>query len=82
MNAMLERMKERMYFMKKSCFDKERFALFDSIEEFEEAVRKGYQPPYAVNRRAPSELPAANWFTVNGKSYPEILMKARSMGGY
>jgi FtsP/CotA-like multicopper oxidase with cupredoxin domain len=70
LNVMLERMKERMYLMKNGRFDKERFALFDSIEEFEEAIRKGYQPPYVVNRRAPSELPEANWFTVNGKSYP------------
>jgi FtsP/CotA-like multicopper oxidase with cupredoxin domain len=70
LNVMLERMKERTYLMKNGRFDKERFALFDSIEEFEEAVRNGYQPPYVVNRRAPSELPEANWFTVNGKSYP------------
>lgn len=70
LNAMLERMKERMYLMKNGRFDKKRFALFDSIEDFEDAVRNGYQPPYVVNRRAPSELPAADWFTVNGKSYP------------
>ncbi len=70
LNAMLERMKERVYLMKNGRFDKERFALFDSLGEFEEAVRNGYQPPYVVNRRAPSELPEANWFTVNGKSYP------------
>ncbi len=70
LNVMLERMKERMYLMKEGRFDKERFALFDNIEEFEEAVRNGYKPPYLVNRRAPSELPEANWFTVNGKSYP------------
>ncbi len=70
LNAMLKRMKERMYLMRKGRFDKERFALFDSIEEFEEAVSHGYKPPYVVNRRAPSELPEANWFTVNGKSYP------------
>ncbi|MHC4536401.1 MAG: multicopper oxidase domain-containing protein [Planctomycetota bacterium] len=70
LNVMLERMKERMYLMKKGRFDKERFALFDSKEEFEEAVGNGYQPPYLTNRRAPSELPEPNWFTVNGKSYP------------
>lgn len=70
LNVMLERMKERMYLMKNGRFDKERFALFDSIEEFEEAIENGYQPPYVVNRRAPSDLPEANWFTVNGKSYP------------
>ncbi len=70
LNAMLERMKERTFLMKNGRFDKERFALFDSLEEFEEAIKKGYQPPYVVNRRAPSELPQANWFTVNGKSYP------------
>jgi FtsP/CotA-like multicopper oxidase with cupredoxin domain len=70
MNVMLERMKERMFLMKEGRFDKERFALFDSKEEFEEAVRKGYQPPYMINRRAPAELPEPTWFTVNGKSYP------------
>jgi len=70
MNAMLERMKERMFLMKDGRFDNERFALFDTKEEFEEAVRRGYQPPYVVNRRAPSELPQPGWFTVNGKSYP------------
>lgn len=70
MNSMLERMKERMFLMKNGRFDKRRFALFDTKEEFEEEVRKGYQPPYVVNRRAPSELPQPNWFTVNGKSYP------------
>ncbi len=69
-NVMLERMKERMYLMKNGRFDKERFAVFDSKEEFEEAIRNGYLPPYVVNRRAPSELPQPEWFTVNGKSYP------------
>lgn len=70
LNAMLERMKERTFLMKNGRFDKERFALFDSLEEFEEAVSRGYRPPYVVSRRAPSELPQANWFTVNGRSYP------------
>jgi FtsP/CotA-like multicopper oxidase with cupredoxin domain len=70
MNVMLERMKERGYLMKNGRFDKERFAVFDSKEELEEAIRKGYLPPYVVNRKAPSELPQPDWFTVNGKSYP------------
>jgi len=70
LNAMLERMKERMYLMSNGRFDKERFAVFDTKEELEKAVHHGYQPPYLVNRRAPSELPQPNWFTVNGKSYP------------
>ena len=70
LNSMLERMKERMYLMKTMRFDKERFAVFDSKEELLQAIDNGYQPPYVVNRRAPSELPQSNWFTVNGKSYP------------
>ncbi|NIW39217.1 MAG: multicopper oxidase domain-containing protein, partial [candidate division Zixibacteria bacterium] len=70
LNEMLERMKERMYLMKNGRFDKKRWALFDSKEEFIEAVKNGYQPPYSVNRRAPDELPNPQWFTVNGKSYP------------
>ncbi len=70
LNSMLERMKERMYLMKNGRFDKERFAVFNTKEEFQESVRKGYQPPYVVNRRAPSELARPQWFTVNGKSYP------------
>jgi len=69
-NAMLERMKERLYLVKNGRFDKERFAVFDTKEELEEAVRNGYQPPYLVNRRAPAELAHPFWFTVNGKSYP------------
>jgi len=70
LNLMLERMKERMYLVKNGRFDKERFAVFDTKEEFEEAVDRGYQPPYIVNRRSLSDLPRPNWFTVNGKSYP------------
>lgn len=70
LNAMLERMKERMYLMKNGRFDKERFALFDSKEELEESIKNGYQPPYVTNRRSMAELPEPNWFTVNGKSYP------------
>ncbi len=70
LNAMLDRMKERMYLMKHGRFDKERFATFDTKDELIEAVNEGYQPPYVTNRRSPSELPQPNWFTVNGKSYP------------
>ncbi len=70
LNTMLDRMKERMYLMKQGRFDKERFATFDTKDELVEAVENGYQPPYAINRRSPSELPQPNWFTVNGKSYP------------
>ncbi|NIA28654.1 MAG: multicopper oxidase domain-containing protein [Actinobacteria bacterium] len=70
LNGMLERMKERMYLMKTGRFSKERFGVFDTKEELVDAVKNGYQPPYVVNRRAPSELPQPNWFTVNGKSYP------------
>ena len=70
LNAMLERMKERMYLMKNGRFDKERFGLFNSKEELEEAIKNGYQPPYVTNRRSMPELPDPNWFTVNGKSYP------------
>ncbi len=70
LNVMLDRMKERMYLMKHGRFDKERFATFDTKEEFVKAVDNGYLPPYVTNRRSPSELPQPNWFTVNGKSYP------------
>ncbi len=70
LNAMIERMKERTYLMKNGRFNKERFAVFDTKEELEEAVRNGYQPPYLVNRRAPAGLAQPSWFTVNGKSYP------------
>jgi FtsP/CotA-like multicopper oxidase with cupredoxin domain len=70
LNGMLERMKERMYLMRNGRFNNERFALFDSKKELLESIGKGYQPPYTLNRRAPSELPQPNWFTVNGKSYP------------
>jgi len=70
LNAMLERMKERMYLMKNDKFDAERFNLFNTKEELEAAIEGGYQPPYLVNRRSNSELPVPNWFTVNGKSYP------------
>lgn len=78
LNAMLERMKERRYLIKKGRFDKERFAVFDSKEEFLESIEKGYKPPYVVNRRAPSELAQPSWFTVNGKSYsstPNLYIK-------
>ena len=70
LNGMLERMKERMYLMNDGRFDPERFNLFDTKEQLEKAIENGYQPPYLVNRRAPADLPEANWFTVNGKSYP------------
>jgi len=70
LNGMLERMKERMYLMKNGRFNKERFAVFDTKEEFVDSVNSGYQPPYTTNRRAPAELAQPNWFTVNGKSYP------------
>ncbi len=70
LNSMLERMKERMYLMKNGRFNKERFAVFNTKDEFVESVNNGYQPPYTINRRSPSELPQPNWFTVNGKSYP------------
>ncbi len=70
LNGMLERMKERMYLMKNGRFNKERFGVFNTKDEFVESVNNGYQPPYTINRRSPSELPQPNWFTVNGKSYP------------
>ena len=70
LNSMLERMKERMYLMKNGRFDKERFATFDTKEEFVDAVNNGYMPPYVINRRSIADLPRPNWFTVNGKSYP------------
>lgn len=71
LNVMLTRMKERMYLMKNGRFEAERFNLFDSLEDLKKAVKSGYTPPYTTNMRAPSELPEPNWFTVNGKSYPE-----------
>ncbi len=70
LNAMLERMKERMYLMKTGRFDKKRFAVFNTKEEFIEAVEQGYMPPYVLSRRSRADLPQPNWFTVNGKSYP------------
>ncbi|BDD03258.1 multicopper oxidase family protein [Aureibacter tunicatorum] len=70
MNRMLYRMKERSYLMKNGRYNSERWDTFDSIEDFENAVNKGYKPPYLVNRRAPADLPQPNWFTINGKSYP------------
>jgi len=70
LNAMLERMKERMFLMKNGRFNKERFATFNTKDEFVQAVENGYIPPYVTNRRSMSELPQPNWFTVNGKSYP------------
>ncbi|NOX17793.1 MAG: multicopper oxidase domain-containing protein [Chlorobi bacterium] len=70
LNAMLVRMKERMYLMKNGRFDKERFATFNTKDELVEAVNNGYLPPYVTNRRSLDELPRPNWFSVNGKSYP------------
>jgi len=70
LNAMLERMKERMYLMKNGRFNKERFATFNTKDEFVQAVENGYVPPYVTKRRSMAELPQPNWFTVNGKSYP------------
>ncbi len=70
LNAMLERMKERMFLVKNGRFDKERFATFNTKDELVQAVNNGYLPPYVVNRRSLDELPRPNWFTVNGKSYP------------
>ena len=70
LNAMLERMKERMYLMKTGRFDKKQFGVFNTKEEFMEAVANGYTPPYVLSRRSRADLPQPNWFTVNGKSYP------------
>jgi FtsP/CotA-like multicopper oxidase with cupredoxin domain len=70
LNSMLSRMKERMYLMKTGRFDKKRFAVFNSKEEFVQAVKEGYMPPYVISRRSRADLPQPNWFTVNGKSYP------------
>ncbi len=70
LNAMLERMKERIILMKSGRFDKKRFAVFNSKEEFERAVEGGYLPPYVISRRSRADLPQPNLFTVNGKSYP------------
>jgi len=70
MNRMLYRMKERTYLMKNGRYDSERWGIFDSLDDFEEAVKNGYKPPYVTSRRAPAELPDPNWFTINGKSYP------------
>ncbi|BDD11133.1 hypothetical protein FUAX_35650 [Fulvitalea axinellae] len=70
MNRMLGRMKERTYLMRNGRYNQERWSTFDSLEEFEKAVDKGFDPPYVRNRRAPAELPDPNWFTINGKSYP------------
>jgi FtsP/CotA-like multicopper oxidase with cupredoxin domain len=71
MNRMLTRMKERSYLMKEGRFDHERWSVFDDHNQLDEALKNGYKPPYTLSRRAPAELPEANWFTVNGKSYPD-----------
>lgn len=71
LDGMLTRMKERMYLTKNGRFDAERFNLFNSVDELKKAVRSGYRPPYTNNMRAQADLPDPNWFTVNGKSYPE-----------
>ncbi|MBW8242849.1 MULTISPECIES: multicopper oxidase family protein [Flagellimonas] len=71
MNRMLDRMKERNYLMKEGRFDPERWAVFNNHDQFAESIKNGWEPPYALSRRAPASLPQADWFTVNGKSYPE-----------
>ena len=70
MNGMLERMKQRSFLMKEGRFNSEQWAVFDNKEQLEESVKGGYNPPYLINRRSNADLPQANWFTVNGKSYP------------
>jgi len=70
LDAMLNRMKERMFLMRTGRFDSQRFALFDTKEQLQRAVERGYRPPYLTNRRTRAELPQPNWFTVNGASYP------------
>ncbi len=70
MNSMLERMKQRTYLMKEGRFNSEQWGVFDNKEQFLASIDNGYQPPYVNNRRSNAELPQANWFTVNGKSYP------------
>tara|TARA_R110002050_G_C8932441_1_gene512078 strand:- start:1283 stop:2539 length:1257 start_codon:yes stop_codon:yes gene_type:complete len=71
MNRMLERMEERSYLMSKGRFDHERWSVFNNHDQLKESIKNGWEPPYALNRRAPSALPQADWFTVNGKSYPD-----------
>ena len=71
MNKMLERMKERSYLMKNGRFDAERWAVFNNSDQLKKSLENGWKPPYALSRKAPADLPKADWFTVNGKSYPE-----------
>ncbi len=71
MNKMLERMKERSYLMKNGRFDSERWAVFNNSDQLKKSIENGWKPPYALSRKAPADLPKADWFTVNGKSYPE-----------
>jgi FtsP/CotA-like multicopper oxidase with cupredoxin domain len=70
LNGMLTRMKERTYLNRNGRFDKERFGVFDTVDELMTSMKEnGYEPPYLNTRKSP-ELPEENWFTVNGKSYP------------
>jgi FtsP/CotA-like multicopper oxidase with cupredoxin domain len=71
MNRMLDRMKERSYLMEQGRFDAERWAVFNNHDQFTESIKNGWEPPYTLSRRAPADLPQPDWFTVNGKSYPE-----------
>tara|TARA_R110002072_G_scaffold238038_2_gene395440 strand:+ start:26769 stop:28058 length:1290 start_codon:yes stop_codon:yes gene_type:complete len=70
MNGMLERMKQRSFLMKNGEFTPEQWSVFDSKEQMQSSIEDGYVPPYLTNRRSNADLPQANWFTVNGKSYP------------
>lgn len=71
LNIMLERMKERRYLMKNGRFTRERFDLFADVDDLRAAMDEGYLPPYTTRRRTSAELPDPNFFTINGKSYPD-----------
>lgn len=71
LNVMLERMKERSFLMMNGRFDKEQFGLFADVQDLRRAMAGGYQPPYTTRRRTSADLPSPNFFTINGKSYPE-----------
>ncbi|MCH8122204.1 MAG: multicopper oxidase domain-containing protein [Bacteroidetes bacterium] len=71
LNIMLERMKERRFLMQSGRFEKERFGLFADIDDLKSAMANGYHPPYTTRRRTSADLPDPNFFTINGKSYPE-----------
>ncbi|SFZ94804.1 Multicopper oxidase with three cupredoxin domains (includes cell division protein FtsP and spore coat protein CotA) [Flaviramulus basaltis] len=70
MNGMLERMKQQSFLMKEGRFTPEEWSVFDSKEQLQESMSNGFIPPYVNSRRSMPDLPQANWFTVNGKSYP------------